>query len=392
VTSVLQRFSDLDSITSLADWPRLVSRAGLYESEAWSRFIAQSDELVTTYVVAKHADTVSCVLPLYAWRSLPGILMHQHGSEIRVLSGLICDIRATLRGAWWAGTVGSHTNELRLATGNVANEPDRDLLAATTRIANREGRPLLFPHLTSAAAAGLLGVLGDELQLLAIDAVAYLDVGAGDFNTYLGSLSRNRRRSALHEMRRFERSGYSLTIGAMPERLDVMARLMCEVLSRHHYPIDMPRVRRYLLRLANALGNQAIVISAARADLMVGFSLLLSWGTELHAYKLGLDYERNAGHDVYFNVGYYGPIQLAATNAPRRLYLGSGALKVKLMRGAALETRWLGVWGLVNTDRLCSAARKWNEVQRASFCRLLAEHGRSLRPGDLAMFSRVTAA
>jgi hypothetical protein len=110
---------------------------------------------------------------------------------------------------------------------------------------------------------------------------------------------------------------------------------------------------------------------------LLAVSLAFVWGDTLYLRAVGLDYARIAGGSDYFQVLIYEPLRFAVRHGLRRVHLGIGGLRTKLLRGGTAKP----LWTLLRLPTGVAAARL-AETSDAALASLRTDLGRLLGPTD----------
>lgn len=371
--------------------PNELVAPSFYESVGWLSMIEASDELQATYFCAHLGEELRGILPTYQWNGAPGPLTQHNDLYRTVLARLLGADRGVFSPVFFAGTIGGFTNDLALLS--VPSDPiaARAVLGAGERDAAAKGAPgIVFPYLTAQAAVRLQTLLGPRTTLLAAEPSAYFSTNWSDRESYLATLSGQRRRSARREMRTFIDCGCTVIVTRVDGHVDAIAPLLLSI-QQHHGLDSSQRVVRYLHNLAAALNEHSVLVLVELEERLVAFCLGFWQRDTLHMHKIGLNYGQSAKCAVYFNAAYYVPLDIAASMSLNRVELGPGALPAKLMRGASLETRWFGLVGFDHLRGLASVTRAWNRRQYMKLQQLAQQYGRTIPEDEAALYERSVA-
>ncbi|MER5510870.1 GNAT family N-acetyltransferase [Streptomyces sp. NPDC002766] len=171
--------------------------------------------------------------------------------------------------------------------------------------------------------------------------VATLELSFPTFDGYLGSLPARRRSEIRRERRIFRDSGLSWGPADVPGDFDEIADLIVATYQHHGYPpIDPAVIRGNLEAQARFFGEDTLVLVCRDEGRLVGAVSGFVHGTQWIVPWLGLDYEVAQKTALYFNLGYYLPIEHATRRGGTMIDFGVNALHAKVLRGMEIEPKW----------------------------------------------------
>jgi hypothetical protein len=175
-----------------------------------------------------------------------------------------------------------------------------------------------------------------------LEADAWIELPDSDWSTWEESLSRNRRKIVRRDVRRFQEAGYRIEQVSLPECWQRLGEIASATQAKYGHDtspdIELKSLRNHAVQLGDA-ARTALLYTAD--DTLVGFCLYYAWEGTVTLRWLGLDYERLAGAQEYFNLCYYAQIERAAELGMRRLHAGVKSVDAKAVRGARLRPLWL---------------------------------------------------
>jgi hypothetical protein len=214
-------------------------------------------------------------------------------------------------------------------------------------------------------------------QPLFADVEVVIPVHPGGFEAWFDMLPSSRRSVVRRDL--------ALDHGAL-ETLDVRhappqtVSLIRQVQQRHGESASEQALTQFLTRCAwiADLGVSApLFVSRDEYGALLGISIAFVWGDTLYLRAVGLDYPRIAGQSDYFQILIYEPLRFASTHGLRRVHLGIGGLRTKLLRGGLAKP----LWTLVRLPAGVPAARLVESTDD-SLVRLRTGLGRLLGPTD----------
>jgi predicted N-acyltransferase len=166
----------------------------------------------------------------------------------------------------------------------------------------------------------------------------YLDVNWCNFDDYLKSMRGRRRRTIRREIRDCLSSGVSIEEESISENIaEKLSELQSNVSSKYTHT-NNKLDPSFFMEIKKYTKDNARLLVARKNDKIVGFFLGLQHKDMLDAFMVGLDYSAHTNLDfLYFNLGYYKPIQLAIDEKIIKIYYRYSADKAKLNRGCRPE-------------------------------------------------------
>lgn len=186
-----------------------------------------------------------------------------------------------------------------------------------------------FPYLEEHE-VGYAGWTDDFASVELANPVTHLHIAWSDFDSYLSTLSRKRRKHYRRHLRYAERMGIEVTLHPKVIDVDGAMALIRNVWEKYHESPD-PGVRR---SLENANMVDAAWVAARIGDRLVGCELVVGDRGCWRVMALGRDY---GYQDVYFLLG-YADIRYAIEHGARTLYWGALAYEAKRRLGFQLGT------------------------------------------------------
>ena len=340
------------------EWNRLAMTKTFYLSHAWVQSIERMIGLEPRYLAVEQAGRLAAVMPVYAGE-VPANPRYRPGS---VLAGLDCgwDGRFVLAGA----AAGYHTDLLLDdSLQPAARRTVVTILAAELRsVVERERATGAFLLYATTAAADELAAVAPDLLRLRLAPEAEIMLEGTSPEAYLASLSGDRRRRIRHEMRAFAAQRYVCSAEPLTDVWREAAELAFNVERKYGGRLDRDVVERALRVQAEAFGRVGVTFTARSGGALIGMCLAYRWGDALYDRLVGFDYGRLRGAFEYFNLTYYRPIEHCYEHGLRRLHLGLGAYRAKMLRGAVLRPLWALVLGASRTPNAASV-RRWDEEQ-----------------------------
>ncbi|SDS44696.1 peptidogalycan biosysnthesis protein [Microlunatus soli] len=160
------------------------------------------------------------------------------------------------------------------------------------------------------------------------------------FDQYLTALPKGRRQTVRTERSTFSRFADSITAESASAVADEFAPLVVEHEARYGRTLNTSTVAANLVAQSEAMPGAVLVLAARdRTGAMVAGSVLYVDSHAVHVRMVGLTEEARRAFG-YFNVMFYGPLEIAIARRLRRLQLGVTALQAKVLRGAHLEPRF----------------------------------------------------
>ncbi|WP_340681971.1 GNAT family N-acetyltransferase [Amycolatopsis coloradensis] len=174
-----------------------------------------------------------------------------------------------------------------------------------------------------------------------LNTVATLDLQATTFEGYLHTLPKRRRQEIGRERRIFENSGLVWGPATLPDDFDEIAALFEFTYRQHGYPpADPAGLRQNLEAQARCFGEDTLVLTCRDEGRLVGAVSGFVNGSQWVVPWLGLDYEVARRTALYFNLGYYLPIECALARGATTIDFGIKALHAKVSRGMTIEPKW----------------------------------------------------
>jgi uncharacterized protein len=222
-----------------------------------------------------------------------------------------------------------------------SNQSVHELLAEADRIARaRQARSLTLLYVDVED-----GHLRDALS-----ALSYVPLGAwptlvfdcpwSSFDEYLDSLSPKKRRNVRRDRRLIAEAGWRVELQELDEELSrTMGRL--NALTERKYGNDMSddASHAYFERLRAGLpGRLEVFVARAPNGDIGGAITLLRWRDALFPREIGIDRAVAGNLPIYFELGFYAPIELAAESGAVQIDWGAGLEDVKQSRGARART------------------------------------------------------
>lgn len=166
----------------------------------------------------------------------------------------------------------------------------------------------------------------------------YLDVNWSNFDDYLKSMNGRHRRTIRREIRDCLSSGVSIEEESISENIaEKLSELEANVSSKYTHT-NNKLDPSFFMKIKKYAKDNARLLVARKNGKIVGFFLGLQHKDMLDAFMVGLDYSANTNLDfLYFNLGYYKPIQLAIDEKIIKIYYRYSADKAKLNRGCRPE-------------------------------------------------------
>jgi uncharacterized protein len=252
------------------------------------------------------------------------------GMDKELMPGLVCG--------------GRHLGRTRMLLGPDAGLAEAQLLMARVEaIAGESGaRSICFPYLderdtTLRAVLHERGFLHHESGEFAT-----LALPPGGFAGYLASLSRHRAERIRAERRVLSAAGVQTTVEEFAaEQIERLAVLETELFQKYGMTGAAPKWSAYIFHvIAENLGDRAQVCLARQGEDIIGFSLLLAHGDQWFAHRGGFDYGRQSRLPLYFETGYYRPIEFAAQLGMTTIHYGIGSMAAKRSRGCRATTQY----------------------------------------------------
>ncbi|BCJ55993.1 hypothetical protein Asp14428_74680 [Actinoplanes sp. NBRC 14428] len=175
---------------------------------------------------------------------------------------------------------------------------------------------------------------------VALTTDAWIEIPAGGYDAWLGSLSAHRAARIRSEARKFEKAGYEVRHRILAECWEEVSWLLDRSLLRYGRPSDVTPIAESFRRQGELAGSRAEVVLCARpGEPPVGFCMYFRSGDTVYLRALGFDHARlTPSAAEYFNLAYYLPARLPGV---RRLHVGTETAPAKALRGATLRPLWL---------------------------------------------------
>lgn len=333
----------VESVDEIAPdaWDAVTAEASFFACHRWQRFLEERLTASVRYLLWHDGDgRLVAALPTYAGgpdvMSRPFTLTHVIHAEAGVPAGL----------SVLGGSAYGYQNDGLLIRPDVPSRERAALARAMVGEFRSLARSLGADHtaflcvprarldeLTAAGyghpSAGLLST------------VATLELSSPTFDGYLRSLSAHRRTEVGRERRIFRDSGLSWGPADVPGDFDEIARLIVATYEHHGYPpIDPAVIHGNLEAQARLFGEDTLVLVCRDEGRLVGAVSGFVHGSQWIVPWLGLDYEVARKTALYFNLGYYLPIEQAARRGGSRIDFGVNALHAKVLRGMDIEPKW----------------------------------------------------
>ncbi len=197
-----------------------------------------------------------------------------------------------------------------------------------------------FAHLPPEADS-LLTVLRERgYQIAVVSATAHLDLPGREFGDYLAAFGHHRRNQISRERRQFAEAGGTVSSSSGAGAADWFADsagLEAELQRSHGFDADPDYFRETQQAYLRRFGDRMHLLRAQLGGETVAMVTLFRGGDDLAGRTVGLrDGPAVHAAGVYFNVCYYGVIDLAYRLGIRRVRLGPRAWRAKARRGARL--------------------------------------------------------
>jgi hypothetical protein len=338
----------ITSLTALdrGEWDQISQQCGLYLSYPFLLAIEESEATPCSYLLLRDAEgALVAGLPTYWWDGSPDPGLDHYepfGSGARWVLG-----RRARRQPWLptllVGSRAGYSTEFAIhpdwseRRGSVVG---RLLAGAAARAETESSASLGVMWLTSAAAREAYPCLRRPEYLILAGPSCAIEIEWDSFDQYLAGLSHSRRRSALKERKRFHQSGLGIEVRDLRSCLDELPRLATRLQAKYGHAATEDEIAAQLEAQARHLNSESRVLLCRRQGRPVAFSLFYRWGDRLYGRLAGFDYSATAGTDVYFNLAFYLPLQLALDENVKQLKLGMASWKAKAMRGASFDPSW----------------------------------------------------
>jgi len=320
-------------------WDALAPNDAL-ASYGWLRAVEEErcEGVETLYILVRRSEDLVAAAPCYlCFRRHrlfdPDVLMF---GRFRRWPGLL---RLSFLPAMLVGPHRSYGQNLLLSgrlEGPERERVCRRLMTEIESLARSRGLPLHFPGVT-------LNEL--EIPLLLSERgyhrtrdfpVCCLDIEwdtFDDYLTHLSSFSHHMRRNVKKEINRCRNA--DILIEEIEEPASHAARLL-ELADAQYWRLNgtrFPYSARFLTRLKELLGREAVFYGAFRDGSLLGFVVLLRRGESGYLPWTGIDRKKTDNEAAYFNLVYYRPIEDAIAVGLERLHFGKTLYCTKARRG-----------------------------------------------------------
>jgi uncharacterized protein len=334
-------------------WQRLARRDGFYLGYAWLAWAECDPSYVTTYLVARDAGTgvpvAAAVTYLWDGAAVPSMnLAYSPGHIAEENAGRALspeEHRAFLPALLVGSRAGYHGGVVVAGElpGDRREAVLRQLFVAVEALAARLGAGCVamlyvpMDHAVECRAAWerALDGPGSGPSLAPLSAEAVLDLAAGQ---RAAPAARGEWR---RERRRYEDAVERVETARLSQCVDAIAPLLGATQRKYGSPDSDDDMLRYFAGQVPALDAYSHVLLEYLGREVVGFSLSYLWHDGVYVRAGGFD--KRAARYSYFNLGMYGPRELAVDRGLPVVHLGAGSYGGKRARGA--EPRFTG--GLV---------------------------------------------
>jgi predicted N-acyltransferase len=172
-----------------------------------------------------------------------------------------------------------------------------------------------------------------------VSATTWCALPPGGFTAYLERLPAKRRSEAGRERRVFARHGGTLRVlcgGKSEPFVPTLAELEAALQRTHGNDVERSQLEDQALRFLAEFGSDMYVVVGDVEGRAAACATAFRHGDSLLGRSVGLDPELARGTLAYFNVVYYGVIELAYRLGVRRVSFGISSLEAKVRRGASL--------------------------------------------------------
>jgi uncharacterized protein len=336
----------------------------IWLDERWWRYVEQTDLHEVRYLAIEDGGRLVALAPLLISRAGNGLLFYDLPkmagdesafgdadrltlSEQERYSALRADLRYARMDQYPSVTMavfGSHSG-IALADDLGPFGRSRvlaalpDLLRAAAEELGCRSSGLLY--LSAQELESMRGVGAAGYHAAVVGAEGVLELPAVDsFEAYLAHMRSSRRRSVRKELADFTARGLRCVVRTGKTALSQeLVDLQVALRAKHGLPGGRERVLRDFHLLASLLGSDCVVISAHRAESIVGFALYLRSGDSLYARTGGFEREAD-GTSCYFPLAYHETARWALANGIRHIFYGLSASEAKRARGCRLEPRF----------------------------------------------------
>jgi acyl carrier protein len=178
-----------------------------------------------------------------------------------------------------------------------------------------------------------------EVERIGVSTSLYLPPGG--MESYLRSLSRDRRSSVRRDFRRIEELGLSARELPASSLIDEAAELIAAVKRRHKVADHPLLIRQRLDDWARAPGGECVAFSVRDpTGGLVGASFACRYPSVLELYEVGLADDVPHRHLAYLEALIYAPIRFALRTNCREIDLGLGSTAPKTFRGGTASAVW----------------------------------------------------
>lgn len=231
---------------------------------------------------------------------------------------------------WFAGPMsGYRTDPLR--HGSKGPWLDEVTSALATK-AIRAGKALVMPYLPMSAVPS-----PDVGGFLVFAESEYWLRPAATIEEYLIRLSAHRRTAVRHELRTFHDTGAKVAAVPLRDHVESFAALTAANSQRRGVPESQTNITAFLGRIAEALGDDALLLAAMRQGRLLGGVLGLRHRGVLSLRMTGFDDAALQDTFAYFVLTYYAATMLNDELGVADVHLGVGAAEAKIRRGARAE-------------------------------------------------------
>lgn len=188
---------------------------------------------------------------------------------------------------------------------------------------------------TSAEAVTLRQVLASRgFHRIPLTSRCDLNLCGSNFDDYLATLTKNRRRGVHREMRLLRRSGVITAPICIDDCFEDVIRLRCKLMRKYGHETDEATEQRRLESLTRHFVRGELVVFCAKVDSVVlGYCMFLIYGQTWHAFWTGTDYDHPLSRYVYFDTAFYAAISEAIGRGVQKIDYGIGHWEAKSVRG-----------------------------------------------------------
>ncbi len=352
-------------------WDRLAARRSLYLSHGWLKFVDQDSGCRVCHLVAKDGEgRLLAACPAYVMDAPPRNPMFDLHYQFAVPTGL-----ASAAETWFPalligglGYCGGLLFDDQLVSGSDRAGIMAEFVSRFQSMARTlECRASALMYLDRPTALEIQPLAGDDALVLASLPDTCLSIQWSNFEGYIADLPKNRRSSARQEQARFDRAGYTTTVGDFEGWAEPGARLIAETNGKHGSATSWQEIKARLILEADCLSSEGGVFLCKRGTLLQGIVVTRSWNDTLYVRTCGFD--RSIGSAAeYFVVSFYEPIRFAIANGIARVNFGPLAYRPKLLRGIQAEPRFSVL--LKFPDRpegLREKLSNWNQAMQSAW-------------------------